>query len=111
MVCHTMYKCRLDLYYMYTYMYSNTCIHVDSRSTKREREREKPAREIFSREKVLLESERGIDHKLPFPQIEQDIKKSKKEFEYHLKDQKSKRTTLRIPTWSPTVVLTEPEDA
>ena len=24
---------------------------------------------------------------------------------------KAKRTTLRIPTWSPTVVLTEPEDA
>ena len=108
-----MYKCRLDLYYTYTCMYSN--IHVDSTVDLlpvRERERGRETQpEIFSREKVLLESERGIDHKLPSPQIEQDIKKSKKEFEYNLKDQKSKRTTLRIPTWSPTVVLTEPEDA
>ena len=27
------------------------------------------------------------------------------------KSGKNKRTTLRIPTWSPTVVLTEPEGA
>ena len=27
------------------------------------------------------------------------------------KSGKNKRTTPRIPTWSPTVVLTEPEDA
>ena len=37
--------------------------------------------------------------------------KGKKQLNHFLKDQKSKRTTLRIPTWSPTVVLTEPEGA
>ena len=72
-----MYKCRLDLDSIST---AHTCIRIYVDSTKREREREKTSqRNLLTREGlVVLESERGIDHKLPFPQIEQDIKRAKK---------------------------------